>query len=168
MWDYQPIRSAKGARVGLVGLGHTGEAVARLCRATGLSVIACRASPAPSELVDRVYAPAELRKLLSEVDVVAVCTALTAATRDLFDAKAFAAMPKGSYFINVARGAIVVEEALIDALRNRRIGGAALDTFDVEPLPEDHPFRRLDNVVATGHVGYVTEGSYRTFYGQTV
>ncbi len=158
MWDYQPIRSAKGARVGLVGLGHTGEAVARLCRATGLSVIACRASPAPSELVDRVYAPAELRKLLSEVDVVAVCTALTAATRDLFDAKAFAAMPKGSYFINVARGAIVVEEALIDALRSHHLAGAVIDVARSEPLPSDSPLWDAPNLLITPHTSSEFEG----------
>src|SRR5260221_14742926 len=101
VWDYQLIRSATGARVGLIGLGHTGEAVARMCRAVGLSVVACRASSAPSDEVDRVYPAADLHAMLSEVDVTVVCAALTPSTRDLLDAKAFASMRMGSFFINV-------------------------------------------------------------------
>jgi len=158
VWDYQLIRSANGARVGLVGLGHTGEAVARLCRAAGLAVVACRASPAPSELVDRVYPAAELHSMLSEVDVAVVCTALTAATRDLFDAKTFAAMRKGSYFINVARGAVVVEEALIAALRSNHLGGAVIDVARTEPLPPDSPLWDTPNLLITPHTSSEYEG----------
>jgi len=158
VWDYQLIRSANGARVGLVGLGHTGEAVARLCRAAGLAVVACRASPAPSELVDRVYPAAELHSMLSEVDVAVVCTALTAATRDLFDANTFAAMRKGSYFINVARGAVVVEEALIEALRSNHLGGAVIDVARTEPLPPESPLWDTPNLLITPHTSSEYEG----------
>ena len=158
VWDYQLIRSASGARVGLVGLGHTGEAVARLCRAAGLAVVACRASPAPSALVDRVYPPHELHSMLSEVGVAVVCTALTAATRDLFDAKAFAAMRKGSYFINVARGAVVVEAALIKALRSNHLGGAVIDVARTEPLPSDNPLWDTPNLLITPHTSSEYEG----------
>jgi phosphoglycerate dehydrogenase-like enzyme len=101
-------------------------------------------------------------------DFISIHLRLSERTRGLVDARALALMKPDAILINTSRGPIVVEEALIEALRSRRIGGAALDTFDVEPLPEDHPFRTLDNVVATGHVGYVTEGSYRVFYGDTV
>ena len=151
VWDYQLIRSATGARVGLVGLGHTGEAVAKLCRAAGLSVVACRASPAPSDKVDRVYAPSELHTMLAEVDVAVVCAALTPSTRDLFDAKAFAAMRKGSYFINVARGAIVMEDALISALRSGHLAGAVIDVTRTEPLPSDSPLWDAPNLLITPH-----------------
>jgi phosphoglycerate dehydrogenase-like enzyme len=157
-WDYQLIRSAKGARVGLVGLGHTGEAVARLCRAVGLSVVACRASSAPSVLVDRVYAPAELHAMLSDVDVTVVCAALTATTRDLFDARKFAAMRKGSYFINVARGAIVVEDALIGALRSGQLGGAVIDVARTEPLPSDSALWDAPNLLITPHTSSEYDG----------
>lgn len=151
VWDYQLIRSATGARVGLVGLGHTGAAVARLCRAAGLLVVACRASSAPSDHVDRVYAPAELHTMLAEVDVTVVCTALTPATRDLMDAKAFARMRKGSYFINVARGGIVVEDALIGALRSGHLAGAVIDVARTEPLPSDSPLWDAPNLLITPH-----------------
>jgi len=152
VWDYQLIRSAKGARVGLVGLGHTGEAIARLCRAAGLSVVACRASSSPSANVDRVYSPAELPAMLADVDVTIVCAALTPSTRDLLDANAFACMRKGCYFINVARGAIVVEDALIDALRSGHLAGAVIDVARTEPLPSDSPLWAMENVLITPHV----------------
>ncbi len=158
VWDYQLIRSASGARVGLVGLGHTGEAVARLCRAAGLSVVACRTSPTPSDLVDRVHTPTELHTMLSEVDVTVVCAALTPATRDLFDAKAFAAMRRGSYFINVARGGIVVEDALIDALRSNHLGGAVIDVARSEPLPADSPLWDAPNLLITPHTSSEYQG----------
>jgi phosphoglycerate dehydrogenase-like enzyme len=158
VWDYQLIRSATGARVGLVGLGHTGEAVARLCRAAGLSVVACRASSATTDKVDRIYAPDELRAMLAEVDVTVVCAALTPATRDLFDAKTFAAMRKGSYFINVARGGIVIEDALIDALRSGHLGGAVIDVARTEPLPSDSPLWDAPNLLITPHTSSEYDG----------
>ena len=77
-------------------------------------------------------------------------------------------MKSTAYFINTSRGPLVDENALIAALKSRAIAGAALDVFDVEPLPESHPFRTLDNVVATGHIGFVTRESYTKFYGDTV
>jgi phosphoglycerate dehydrogenase-like enzyme len=158
VWHYQLIRSATAARVGLVGLGHTGEAVAKLCRAAGLSVVACRASPTPSEKVDRVYAASELHTMLSAVDVTVVCAALTPATCDLLDVKAFAAMRKGSYFINVARGGIVVEEALIDALRSGQLAGAVIDVTRTEPLPSDAPLWNAPNLFITPHTSSEYEG----------
>jgi phosphoglycerate dehydrogenase-like enzyme len=158
VWDYQLIRSATGARVGLVGLGHTGEAVARLCRAAGLSVVACRASSSPSDQVDRVYAPEELHAMLPEVDVTVVCAALTPATRDLIDATAFASMRKGAYFINVARGGIVVEDALIEALRSGRLAGAVIDVARTEPLPSDSALWDAPNLLITPHTSSEYEG----------
>lgn len=157
-WDYQLIRSARGARVGLVGLGHTGEAIARLCRAVDLGVVACRASGAPSELVDRIYPSSELHSMLADVDVTVVCAALTPATRDLIDAAAFAAMRPGSYFINVARGPIVVEEALIAALNSGHLAGALLDVTRSEPLEAASPLWDAPNILITPHVSSEFEG----------
>ncbi len=81
------------------------------------------------------------------------------------DAEALGWMKPGAFIVNTSRGPIIDEAALIQTLRQRRIAGAALDVFDVEPLPEHHPFRTLDNVLATPHIGYVTENNYQTFYG---
>jgi phosphoglycerate dehydrogenase-like enzyme len=157
-WDYQLIRSARGATVGLVGLGHTGEAIAHLCRAVGLKVFACRSTGKPSPHVDRVYPATQLHEMLHTVDVTVVCAALTPATRDLMDSKAFAAMTAGSYFVNVARGAIVVEDALAYALSTGHLSGAVLDVTRVEPLPQISPLWDVPNLLITPHTSSEYEG----------
>jgi phosphoglycerate dehydrogenase-like enzyme len=93
---------------------------------------------------------------------------LSKRTKGLVGATDLALMKPDARLVNTSRGPIVDEQALIECLSKRRIGGAAIDVFDVEPLPAGHPFRTLDNVVATPHVGYVTRNLYRTFYGDTV
>jgi len=167
-WQTTIGRDLAGATLALLGLGGIGATMARYGKAFGMEAIAwsqnlddARAAAAGAQRVSK-------DDLFKRGDFVSIHLRLSERTRGLVDARALSLMKPDAILVNTSRGPIVVEEALIDALRNRRIGGAALDTFDVEPLPEDHPFRRLDNVVATGHVGYVTEGSYRTFYGQTV
>jgi phosphoglycerate dehydrogenase-like enzyme len=151
IWDYQLIRSATGARVGLLGLGHTGEAVAKLCRAVGLSVVATRASGAPSALVDEVYSIERMHEMLASVDVVVVCAALTPGTNNIFDENAFAAMRKGAYFINVSRGGLVKEEPLIAALKSGHLRGAVLDVTRTEPLPPMDPLWDAPNLLITPH-----------------
>jgi phosphoglycerate dehydrogenase-like enzyme len=157
-WDYQLIRSARGATVGLVGLGHTGEAIARLCRAVGLKVVACRSTGKPSLHVDQVYPAAQLHDMLSVVDVIVVCAALTPATLDLMNRDAFSAMKAGSYFINVARGAIVDEDALIETLSSGHLGGAVLDVTRVEPLPNNSPLWDVPNLLITPHTSSEYDG----------
>jgi phosphoglycerate dehydrogenase-like enzyme len=103
--------------------------------------------------------------LFREADVVTVHLVLSGRTRGLIGRPEFALMKPKARFVNTSRGPIVDEAALIDALQERRIAGAAIDVFDVEPLRAGHPFRKLDNVLATPHIGYVTEDLYRTFYG---
>jgi phosphoglycerate dehydrogenase-like enzyme len=167
-WQTTIGRDLAGSTLALLGLGGIGSAMARYGAAFGMKVIAW------SENLDAARAEAagarrvEKDELFRHGDFVSIHLRLSPRTRGLVDARALSLMKPDAILVNTSRGPIVVEDALIDALKNRRIGGAALDTFDVEPLPPDHPFRMLDNVVASGHIGYVTEGSYRVYYGETV
>jgi phosphoglycerate dehydrogenase-like enzyme len=106
--------------------------------------------------------------LFRNADIVTIHIVLSDRTRGLVGAAELLAMKPSARLINTSRGPIVNEPALIEVLRERRIAGAALDVFDIEPLPADHPFRSLDNVLATPHIGYVARDLYRTFYGDTV
>ena len=150
-WDYQLVRSSRNLTIGLVGLGHTGMAIAKAARALGLKVVACRSSNTPSDAVDAVYGPDQLHAMLSAVDVTVVCTALTPDTMDLIDEAAFAAMRPGSYFVNVARGKVVVEEALISALQSGHLAGAVIDVARQEPLPANDPLWDAPNLLITPH-----------------
>jgi len=106
--------------------------------------------------------------LLARSDVVSIHLVLSERTRGLIGARELGLMKRGAYLVNTSRGPIVDEAALIRALQDGTIAGAGLDVFDEEPLPRDHPFRRLPNIVITPHLGYVTEETYRIFYGQAV
>jgi phosphoglycerate dehydrogenase-like enzyme len=151
IWDYQLVRSSRGITIGLVGLGHTGAEIARHCRAVGLNVVAYRSSDQPSDDVDRVYSGDQLHAMLGAVDVAVACAALTDRTRDMFDAAAFAAMKPGSYFINVGRGGLVVEQALCDALRSGHLAAAQIDVARREPLPATDPLYDAPNLLITPH-----------------
>jgi phosphoglycerate dehydrogenase-like enzyme len=107
-------------------------------------------------------------ELLSQSDIVTIHLVLSQRTRGLLGARDLALMKPTAYLVNTSRGPIVDEQALITALQQKTIAGAALDVFDEEPLPLDHPLRRLDNTVITPHLGYVTVETYRIFFGQTV
>jgi len=107
-------------------------------------------------------------ELFRGADILTIHLVLSERTKGLVGAAELQAMKPSSRLINTSRGPIVDEPALIEALRERRIAGAALDVFDIEPLPADHPYRSLDNVLATPHIGFVARELYRTFYGDTV
>jgi phosphoglycerate dehydrogenase-like enzyme len=164
-WQTGLGSNLRGKTLGVVGLGNIGREVARIGAAFGMTVIAWsqnlteeKASAAGAALVDK-------QTLFREADVVTVHLVLSGRTRGLIGRAEFALMKPTGRFVNTSRGPIVDEAALIEALQTRRIAGAAVDVFDAEPLPADHPFRELDNVLATPHIGYVTEDLYRTFYG---
>jgi phosphoglycerate dehydrogenase-like enzyme len=110
----------------------------------------------------------EKEELFCRADIVTIHLVLSARTRGLVGAAEFAAMKPTAYLVNTSRGPVVDEKALLAALEGQRIAGAALDVYDREPLPRDHPLRRLDNVVMTPHLGYVTVENYRLAYGQAV
>ena len=106
--------------------------------------------------------------MIGEADVVVNATPLTPETRNMFNAALFARMKPTAYLVNTSRGPIVDETALLETLQQRRIAGAGIDVFSVEPLPVDHPFRKVDNLVLTPHLGYVTADSFRNHYTQMV
>jgi phosphoglycerate dehydrogenase-like enzyme len=164
-WQTTMGANLRGKCLGVIGLGNIGKEVARIALAFGMTVIAWSqnltreiASAAGATLADK-------DALFREADIVTVHLILSRRTSGLVGAAELALMKPTAWLVNTSRGPIVDEAALIEALRARRIAGAALDVFDIEPLPADHPFRRLDNVLATPHIGYVTEELYRTFYG---
>jgi phosphoglycerate dehydrogenase-like enzyme len=155
-----------GKTLGLIGLGRVGTKVARAAAAFDMNVIAWstnmtaeRASAAGAKLVGR-------DELLAQADFVSIHLVLGDRSRGLLGKRELALMKPTAYLINTSRGPIVDEAALIDALQQRRIAGAGLDVFDIEPLPADHPLRRLPNTVLTPHIGYVSKVSYAVFYGQ--
>jgi phosphoglycerate dehydrogenase-like enzyme len=157
-----------GKVLGVLGLGKLGSEVARVGRAFQMEVIAwsqnLTAENASSVGATRV----EKDELFQRADFVTIHLILSKRTRGLVTARELALMKPGAYLINTSRGPIVEERALIDVLTNRKIAGAALDVYDEEPLPENHSLRRLDNVVLTPHLGYVTVENYRRAYGEAV
>ncbi len=157
-WRYRVNRSARNATLGIVGFGRSGREIARMARAVGLRVVVCRTRPEPAEDVEAVYATNQLHEMLGLVDVTVVCAPLTGATRDLFDRAAFQAMKPGSYFINIARGAIVDEESLIEALVSGQLAGAMLDVVRTEPLPSSSPLWDAPNLLITPHSSSEYEG----------
>ena len=155
-----------GATLGLVGVGSIGRNVASRAPATGMKVIAVRehASQPKPEHVDEVLPTSQLDKLLSRSDYVVLSPPVTPATRGMIGRAQFAAMKKEGYLINVGRGPLVDEPALIDALRERRIAGAALDLFDQEPLPPESPLWDLENLLITPHTGGMTDKMWDRHY----
>ena len=144
----------------VVGLGRIGAEIARLARALGLKVIGIRRSPRRADdPVDELHPPAALPGLLSRCDWLIIACPLTPETRGLVDAQSIAALPKGARVINIARGEIVDEPALIEALKSGHLAGAYLDVFAIEPLPPDSPLWELPNVLATPHNSAVAAGN---------
>ena len=167
-WGIHVGASLQGKTLALLGLGHIGSLVARVGNAFDMRVIAWsqnltaeRAAECNATLVDK-------DTLFAEGDVVSVHVRLSDRTLGLVGAREIGLMKPTAILVNISRGPIVDEAALVDALQRRAIGGAALDTFDVEPLPAGHPFLTLDNTLITPHVGYVTDDGYRAFYAGVV
>ena len=156
-WEEKwPIRNASweltGRTMGLIGLGGTGRELAKRAAAFGMRVVAVDPESVPvPESVEACWRMDRFQDLLSASDVVAICAPLTSATEGLFDKSAFASMPTHALLINVTRGRIVDEGALMEALERGEIGGAGLDVTPVEPLPAEHPLWRMANVVITPH-----------------
>ena len=155
--------------LGVIGLGKLGTRVARIAKAMGMTVIAWSQNLTAETCKEAGVGFAGSKEaLLRQADIVTIHVVLSPRSRGLIGAREFALMKPTAYLVNTARGPIVEEAALIEALRNRRIAGAGLDVFDQEPLPADHPLRTLDNVVISPHLGYVTVENFRASYGGVV
>ncbi|MCF5225313.1 D-2-hydroxyacid dehydrogenase family protein [Pseudomonas syringae] len=157
-----------GKTLGILGLGSIGKWIARYGQAFGMNVIAWSQNLTAEAAAESGVTYVSKQQLFEQADVLSVHLVLSDRSRGLVDAQALGWMKPSAYLINSSRGPIIDQAALIKVLQQRHIAGAALDVFDIEPLPADHPFRTLDNVLATPHIGYVTENNYRTFYGQMI
>jgi phosphoglycerate dehydrogenase-like enzyme len=167
-WQHTLGEDLAKKTLGIMGLGNLGSLVAKVALAFGMDVIAWsqnltaeRAAAAGVSLVTK-------EELLRRSDFVSIHLVLSSRTRGLVGAAELALMKPTARLINTSRGPIVDEAALIDALAAGRIAGAAIDVYDVEPLPPEHPFRKLENVLATPHIGYVSRRLYEIFYRDTV
>jgi phosphoglycerate dehydrogenase-like enzyme len=156
-----PVRLA-GKTLGLLGTGHLGGAMVPVAKALGMDVVAWSPNLTDERCAELGVAKVTKADLLSSADVLGVFLVFSERSRNTLTAEDFASMKKGAILVNISRGPIVEEAALVEALRSGHLAGAGLDVFDREPLPHNHPFRSLDNVVVTPHIGYVTEQQFRT------
>jgi phosphoglycerate dehydrogenase-like enzyme len=158
----------EGKTLGVIGLGKLGSKVSGLAKAFGMNVIAWSPNLTAERCKEVGVGYATKEELFSAADIVTIHVVLSQRSRGLVGASELARMKPTSFLVNTARGPIVDEAALLQTLQQRKIAGAAVDVFSVEPLPVDHPFRKLDNIVLTPHLGYVTEEGFRNHYSQMV
>ena len=167
-WQKSVGQDLSGNTLGVVGLGNIGGQVARIGLAFGMKIIAWSQNLTP-EIAEVAGAKLVSKdELFREADIVTIHLILSGRIKGLVGAAERAVMKPTSRLINTSRGPIVDELSLIKALRSHAIAGAAIDVFEEEPLPAQHPFRSMDNILATPHIGYVSESLYRTFYGDSL
>jgi phosphoglycerate dehydrogenase-like enzyme len=157
-----------GKTLGVLGLGRVGSQVARIGSAFGMNLIAWSQNMTQETAHAAGAILVSKHELFEKADFLTIHLVLSSRTRGLVGAAELERMKPTARLINTSRGAIVKERALISVLKNKQIAGAAVDVFDNEPLPPDHPFRTLDNILPTPHIGYVSQGLYKTFYEDTV
>lgn len=157
-WGTVPIKDLSESTVCIIGYGDIGYEIAKRCKAFNMHVIGCRRNPNKNDKkndpADLVVGMDQVDEVLSKSDFVVVALPSTKDTNHFINKERFNAMKEGSYFFNVGRGNTVVEDDLVECLRNGKISGAGLDVFEVEPLPKDHPFWQLDNVIVSPHNAY--------------
>jgi phosphoglycerate dehydrogenase-like enzyme len=162
IWDPFDVVEISGQTVGIVGYGDIGRAAATRVRAMGMRVLAVKRQGPPiynvDPLVERIYSPEQRIEMIARCDYIVVAAPLTAETRSMIGEPEFAAMKPSAVIINVGRGPVIDEAAMVKALSECRIKGAALDVFDHEPLPEGHPFYKLENVLLSPHCADHTPG----------
>ncbi|WJK07074.1 D-2-hydroxyacid dehydrogenase family protein [Pseudomonas fluorescens] len=167
-WQQRLGGDLHGKTLGILGLGSIGQRVAQFGQVFGMRVIAWSENLTTERAEQAGVTYVSKQQLFEQADVLSVHLVLSDRSRGLVDAQALEWMKPTALLVNTARGPIVDEAALIKALQKQRIGGAALDVFDQEPLPALHPFRTLDNVLATPHVGYVSRQNYELFFSQMI
>ncbi len=167
-WQQSVGYGLRGKTLGIIGLGRLGSQVAGIGKAFGMEVIAWSRNLTQERCAEAGAVLSSKARIMAEADVITIHQLLSERTRGLITAADLALMKPQAWLVNTSRGPIVDEAALVDVLERGAIAGAALDVFDIEPLPRDHAFRRLDNIVVTPHLGYVTVENYRGYYGGAV
>jgi D-2-hydroxyacid dehydrogenase (NADP+) len=152
-WERFPARLLHDKTVGIFGIGVIAEELAPKCKAFGMKVVGISSAQRPVPGFDRIYERSQLTEAVRDLDYLVLLTPLTPQTRNIVDAKVLAAMKPGAYLVNLARGGVVDEAALMAALKNKQLAGAALDVFATEPLPIDHPLWDMESVIITTHQG---------------
>jgi D-3-phosphoglycerate dehydrogenase len=158
----------EGKTLGVIGLGRLGSKIAGLAKAFGMDVIAWSPNLTAERCKEVGVGYATKEELFATADIITIHVVLSPRSRGLVGRDDLARMKQTAYLVNTSRGPLVDEAALLEVLQQKKIAGAGIDVFSVEPLPVDHPFRKLDNLVLTPHLGYVTEESFRSHYGQMV
>jgi phosphoglycerate dehydrogenase-like enzyme len=167
-WQQTVGTDLRGKTLGVLGLGRIGSQVARIGSAFGMNLIAWSQNMTPDTAKVAGAILVSKDELFERADILTIHLVLSSRTRGLVGAAELERMKPTARLINASRGPIIEEQALIRVLKNKQIAGAAIDVFDIEPLPASHPFRTLDNLLATPHIGYVSHGLYKTFYEDTV
>jgi D-3-phosphoglycerate dehydrogenase len=167
-WQVSIGHDLEGLTLGLLGLGKLGQRVGAVAKAFGMKTIAWSQNLTPEKAKEGGADYVSKEDLFAKADIVSLHVVLSDRTRGIVGAKELGLMKKSAYLVNTSRGPLVDEKALIAALNSKSIAGAGLDVFDVEPLPRDHVFRKMDNVVITPHLGYVAEQNYRKMYPDIV
>lgn len=167
-WQQTLGTELRGKTLGLLGLGNIGGEVARIGRAFGMETIAWSQNLTAEKATEQGAVRVEKDELFRRADVLSVHLVLSDRSRGIVGADELALMKSTAYLVNTSRGPLVKEADLVAALQDKRIAGVAVDVYDIEPVPADHPFRSIPNVLATPHIGYVSEEMYRVFYGDTV
>jgi phosphoglycerate dehydrogenase-like enzyme len=157
-----------GRTLGIVGLGGIGSNVARMAQGLNMQVIAWSQNLTGEAAAKVGVRRVEKDELFAQADIISMHLVLGDRTRSIVGARELSLMKPTAFIINTARAALIDESALLEALQNRTIAGAALDVYWEEPIPRHHPLLQLDNVILTPHLGYVVEESYRAFYGGLV
>jgi len=166
--DLAPGIGLQGKRLGVVGLGKIGARVAAVGKALMMDVVAWSQNLTAEKAAEGGAALVSKETLLSTSDVISLHLVLSDRTRGIVGAKEIAMMKPSAILVNVSRGPLIDEKAMIDALKSGRLGHAALDVYDREPLPADHPLRKMDNVTLSPHLGYVNDDNLKMFYGDAL
>jgi phosphoglycerate dehydrogenase-like enzyme len=152
-WERAPAKLLKEKTIGIFGVGVIAQELAPKCKALGMKVVGISSAKRQVPGFDAMRGREELEQAVKELDFLVLLTPFTPETRNIVNAKIFAAMKPGAYLVNLARGGVVDEDALVEALKSKELAGAALDVFAKEPLPEDSPLWDMENVIITQHLG---------------
>jgi phosphoglycerate dehydrogenase-like enzyme len=167
-WQTTIGTGLKGKTIGIIGLGNIGGKMARYAQAFEMRILAWSPNLTEERAIEAGAIPVSKEMLFKESDFITINMVLSERSKEMIKMQDLKLMKSTAFLVNTSRGPLIREADLIQILHERKIGGAALDVFNTEPLDPDHPFRKMDNVLATPHIGYVTEETYRIFFQDTV